>query len=76
MDDFTDDKLNEKEIIKKKRKLKAKNDEKKKKKLKPKRKGSLADLSDEEYDEESFVEEIKQLPKRNRHAPRRYVSIS
>ena len=49
-------------------------EEKKKKKLKSKRKGSLGECTDEEYDEQTFVEEIKQLPKRNRHAPRRYVS--
>ena len=49
-------------------------EEKKKKKLKSKRKGSLGEFTDEEYDEQTFVEEIKQLPKRNRHAPRRYVS--
>ena len=51
-------------------------EEKKKKKLKSKRKGSLGEFTDEEYDEQTFVEEIKQLPKRNRHAPRRYVSKS
>lgn len=51
-------------------------DKKKKKLLKSKKKGSLSELTDEEYDEQTFVEEIKQLPKRNRHAPRRYVSTT
>ena len=63
------------EVSKKKKKVKIKQqEEKKKKKLKTKRKGSLGEFTDEEYDEQRFVEEIKQLPKRNRHAPRRYVS--
>ena len=64
------------EVSKKKKKVKIKQqEEKKKKKLKSKRKGSLGgEITDEEYDEQKFVEDIKQLPKRNRHAPRRYVS--
>jgi hypothetical protein len=61
--------------LKKKRKVKIKpQEEKKKKRLKSKRKGSLGEFTDEEYDEQTFMEQIKQLPKRNRQAPRRYVS--
>ena len=70
--DLNEDKLSEKEMIKKKKKVKTKSDEKKKKKAKARRKSSHGDLTDED-DDESFVEEIKQLPKRNRQAPRRYV---
>lgn len=62
----------------KRRKLKTKHsdDKKKKNKLNVKTKTwSMSECTDEEYDEQKFVEEIKQLPKRNRHAPRRYVSL-